>query len=94
MPQASDELRQKMKDRFGDDWLEEGPVFFLRAAAEIERLRAALEKADALADSQYRAGAQAGFNAAQADDPNAAIARLIESRAGCLAALNHKGGEE
>lgn len=32
MPQASDELRQKMKDRFGDDWLEEGPVFFLRAA--------------------------------------------------------------
>ena len=35
---------------------------------------------DALQDSAYLAGAKAGWNAAQADDPNAAYARLTASR--------------
>ena len=42
---------------------------------------AAFEVADAMADSQYLAGVSAGWNAANADDPNAALQKLHESRA-------------
>lgn len=44
--------------------------------------------ADALADSQYLAGVSAGWNAANADDPNAALQKLHESRAGYLKPLS------
>lgn len=40
---------------------------------------------DALLDSQYLAGAKAGWNAAQSDDPEAAFVRLCASREGHLA---------
>lgn len=40
---------------------------------------------DALLDSNYLAGAKAGWNAAQADDPNAAYAVLVTSFQGHLA---------
>lgn len=40
-----------------------------------------------LLDSQYRAGAKAGWNAQFADDPAAAIAALIRVNPGDLAAL-------
>ena len=48
---------------------------------------AAFEVADAIADSQYLAGVSAGWNAANADDPNAALQKLHESRAGYLKPL-------
>ena len=48
---------------------------------------AAFEVADAMADSQYLAGVSAGWNAANADDPNAALQKLHESRAGYLKPL-------
>lgn len=35
MPQASDELRQQMKDRFGDAIGEEGPMKFLQDAGYV-----------------------------------------------------------
>ena len=44
--------------------------------------------ADAMADSQYLAGVSAGWNAANADDPNAALQKLHESRAGYLKPLD------
>lgn len=44
--------------------------------------------ADALADSQYLAGVSAGWNAANADDPNSALQKLHESRAGYLKPLS------
>lgn len=43
----------------------------------------------ALMDAQYVAGAKAGFNAAQADEPNEAIAKLIASRDGYLKVLRN-----
>ncbi|HTH09708.1 MAG TPA: hypothetical protein VMA55_09065, partial [Acidovorax sp.] len=49
---------------------------------------AAFEVADAIADSQYLAGVSAGWNAANADDPNAALQKLHESRAGYLKPLS------
>lgn len=49
---------------------------------------AAFEVADAMADSQYLAGVSAGWNAANADDPNAALQKLHESRAGYLKPLS------
>lgn len=45
----------------------------------LERVR------DALLDSQYLAGVTAGWNAAQSDEPEAALARLQAARAGHLA---------
>ena len=48
---------------------------------------APVEVADAMADSQYLAGVSAGWNAANADDPNAALQKLQESRAGYLKPL-------
>ena len=48
---------------------------------------APVEVADAMADSQYLAGVSAGWNAANADDPNAALQKLHESRAGYLKPL-------
>lgn len=68
-------------------------------AEYIGRLRAALaagqataqavvpEALDAIADSQYLAGVTAGFNAAQATDPNAALQKIHDSRAGYLKPL-------
>lgn len=58
--------------------------------------RATLDKdvAEALQDSAYLAGAKAGWNAAQADNPNAAYERLVSSRAGHLKPLKDaKAGE-
>lgn len=49
---------------------------------------APVEVADAMADSQYLAGVSAGWNAANADDPNAALQKLHESRAGYLKPLS------
>lgn len=49
---------------------------------------AAFEVADAMADSQYLAGVSAGWNAANADDPNAALQKLHESRTGYLKPLS------
>jgi hypothetical protein len=70
---------------------------------EIAGAGAAETVRDALLDSQYLAGVTAGWNAAQADDPNAALASLQKSRAGhlagykearaILAALNARAGE-
>ena len=48
---------------------------------------APVEVADAMADSQYLAGVSAGWNAANADEPNAALQKLHESRAGYLKPL-------
>ena len=45
------------------------------------------EALDAIADSQYLAGVAAGWNAAQASDPNAALRKIHESRAGYLKPL-------
>lgn len=45
------------------------------------------ETLDAIADSQYLAGVTAGWNAAQANDPNAALRKIHESRAGYLKPL-------
>ncbi len=68
------------------------------AAVESAIRAAALEEAqakyDALADSQYRAGAQAGFNAAQDDNPNEALAALLNSRTGCVAAIRALNGDK
>ena len=41
-----------------------------------------------MADSQYLAGVSAGWNAANADDPNAALQKLHESRTGYLKPLS------
>lgn len=49
---------------------------------------AAFEVADAIADSQYLAGVSAGWNAANADNPNEALRKLHESRAGYLKPLS------
>lgn len=43
---------------------------------------------DAMADSQYLAGVSAGWNAANADNPNEALRKLHESRAGYLKPLS------
>ena len=54
-------------------------------AGGVQALSAApVEVADAMADSQYLAGVSAGWNAANADDPNEALRKLHESRAGYL----------
>jgi hypothetical protein len=55
--------------------------------AEIERLNTEIAKRDALMDSQYIAGARAGWNAAQRDNPNEAFARIERAYEGRLAAL-------
>ena len=55
-----------------------------QAAESVPAVDGALEVADAMADSQYLAGVSAGWNAANADDPNAALQKLHESRAGYL----------
>lgn len=44
-------------------------------------------KNDAMADSHYLAGVGAGWNAAQAPNPNEALAALYKSRAGYLQAI-------
>ena len=54
-------------------------------AGGVQALSAApVEVADAMADSHYLAGVSAGWNAANADDPNEALRKLHESRAGYL----------
>lgn len=60
----------------------------LQAAESVPAVDGALEVADAMADSQYLAGVSAGWNAANADDPNAALQKLHESRAGYLKPLS------
>ncbi|MGV0128890.1 hypothetical protein [Burkholderia gladioli] len=45
------------------------------------------EVRESLMDSQYLAGVTAGWNAANADDPNAALEKIHASRAGCLRPL-------
>jgi hypothetical protein len=50
---------------------------------KVERAREAIR--DALMDSQYMAGVTAGWNAAQSDDPETALASLRASRSGYLA---------
>lgn len=62
--------------------LEAAVLPFIRAAVEAER-----ERCEALMDSLYLAGAKAGFNAAQADDQNAAMKSLHDSRQGYLAPI-------
>lgn len=58
-------------------------------AGGVQALSAApVEVADAMADSQYLAGVSAGWNAANADDPNEALRKLHESRAGYLKPLD------
>ena len=47
-----------------------------RAIAAEEALKLAEAKADMLADSNYLAGVQAGFNAAQDPNPNKALAAI------------------
>ena len=49
---------------------------------------AQVEVADAMADSQYLAGVSAGWNAANADNPNEALRKLHEARAGYLKPLS------
>ncbi|WP_157764915.1 hypothetical protein [Acidovorax delafieldii] len=56
-------------------------------APQADSQPAQVEVADAMADSQYLAGVSAGWNAANADDPNAALQKLHESRAGYLKPL-------
>lgn len=56
-----------------------------RPADDGEREKAKETTRDALMDSQYMAGVTAGWNAAQADDPEAALASLRKSRQGHLA---------
>lgn len=58
-----------------------------QAAECVPAVDGSLEVADAMADSQYLAGVSAGWNAANADDPNAALQKLHESRAGYLKPL-------
>ena len=53
--------------------------------AKIAELRADVH--GALQDSAYLAGAKAGWNAAQAADPNAAYAKLMASHDGYLKPL-------
>lgn len=57
--------------------IEAETVTALREAEETIR--------DALLDSQYLAGVKAGWNAAQADDPEQAFAALLKSREGHMA---------
>ena len=57
-------------------------------APQADSQPAPVEVADAMADSQYLAGVSAGWNAANADDPNAALQKLHESRAGYLKPLS------
>ena len=60
----------------------------LAASPTPQSLSAApVEVADAMADSQYLAGVSAGWNAANADNPNEALRKLHESRAGYLKPL-------
>ena len=57
----------------------------IEALSGVQALSAApVVVADAMADSHYLAGVSAGWNAANADDPNAALQKLHESRAGYL----------
>ena len=58
-----------------------------QAAESVPAVDGSLEVADAMADSQYLAGVSAGWNAANADDPNAALQKLHASRAGYLKPL-------
>ena len=61
----------------------------LAASPTPQSLSAApVEVADAMADSQYLAGVSAGWNAANADNPNEALRKLHESRAGYLKPLD------
>ena len=63
------------------------PVASPIANAAADSQPAPVEVVDAMADSQYLAGVSAGWNAANADDPNAALQKLQESRAGYLKPL-------
>lgn len=62
-----------------------------RLIASLKEAREALlshrGRDEAMHDSQYLAGVTAGWNAAQADDPNAALSALHKSRSGYLRAL-------
>jgi hypothetical protein len=60
----------------------------LEPTPQADSQPAPAEVADAMADSQYLAGVSAGWNAANADDPNAALQKLHESRAGYLKPLS------
>ena len=61
----------------------------IEALSGVRALSAAqVEVADAMADSQYLAGVSAGWNAANADEPNEALRKLHESRAGYLKPLD------
>ncbi|MGF2525866.1 hypothetical protein ACQUW0_26395, partial [Ralstonia pseudosolanacearum] len=87
---------------FDDGWpKKESAIDAMATLAVLEQLAAAptpaaqansqpvpAEVADAMADSQYLAGVSAGWNAANADDPNAALQKLHESRAGYLKPLD------
>ncbi|MBH0073899.1 hypothetical protein I6E78_18305, partial [Pseudoalteromonas sp. NZS127] len=87
---------------FDDGWpKKESAIDAMATLAVLEQLAAAptpaaqansqpvpAEVADAMADSQYLAGVSAGWNAANADDPNAALQKLHESRAGYLKPLS------
>ena len=61
----------------------------LAASPTPQSLSAApVEVADAMADSQYLTGVSAGWNAANADNPNEALRKLHESHAGYLKPLD------
>ena len=69
------------------DHIAESGNMVAQAISAVTAVDGALEVADAMADSQYLAGVSAGWNAANADDPNAALQKLHESRAGYLKPL-------
>lgn len=59
-------------------------------ARQAEARVVELEKRETvLLDSQYIAGAKAGWNASQSDDPNEAFAALVASRNGYLEPITH-----
>ena len=78
-------LRGEMSEGYRT-WLDSA-VNAMRVANErlYEVLEARQTIADALSDSAYLAGVTAGWNASQADDPNAALAALQQSRSGHMA---------
>ena len=67
-----------VRDPYGNPLKRDATIDALRA--ENERLRAALEKAEALQDSAYNAGVGAGWNAAQNPDPVKAEAEFAALR--------------
>ena len=101
-PCPRNETEGTMPERAAIEWLKTdpniGPVgegHIRSMAAEIEKLRDDLRKADALADLAYVHGAKAGWNAANSANPQEAYREITEAtQRAALAALKESSPDK